>query len=361
MNRRKHGYKFTKPLTTQEECDRVLHSIQAKKPSKVTVTVESAFAEFDDKVDYRNGLESASKHLDTVVESLEKGWVDVLSDYNRQPSIRCNMGYTESELTLTIDPKRRALNQAQLQIMKTTSAEKMVETGIIDPFKYALVKKTQQDLSILLGDDGLRTRREEGSILRLCFIESAKNIYVDIKVPKKLPTAAEIMAVDDAVYESYDECGVPVLEIEKVPTFQYRLKYSSKRRHYWILSEKPNVGKTLNMQTACDVCFAFCARYQHPFWDTFDEQAQFVFIDEYGNDKLNKLEISELNLLCDGGYKFNMKNKAPQALLDANAIVIIMSNKHPEKVYVKWMDGTVSPDRQQLALLRARFNIIKIH
>ena len=227
MNRRKHGYKFTKPLTTQEECDRVLHSIQAKKPSKVIVTVESAFAEFDDKVNYRNGLESASKHLDTAVESLEKGWVDVLSDYNRQPSIRCNMGYTESELTLTIDPKRRALNQAQLQIMKTTSAEKMVETGII---KYALVKKTQQDLGILLGDDGLRTRREEGSILRLCFIESAKNIYVDIKVPKKLPTAAEIMAVDDAVYESDDECGVPVLEIEKVPTFQYRLKYSSKRR-----------------------------------------------------------------------------------------------------------------------------------
>ena len=319
MNRRKHGYKFTKPLTTQE-CDRVLHSIQAKKPTKVIVTVESAFAEFDDKVNYRNGLESASKHLDTAVESLEKGWVDVLSDYNRQPSIRCNMGYTESELTLAIDPKRRALNQAQLQIMKTTSAEKMVETGIIDPFKYALVKKTQQDLGILLGDDGLRTRREEGSILRLCFIESAKNIYVDIKVPKKLPTAAEIMAVDDAVYESYD-CGVPVLEIEKVPTFQYRLKYSSKRRHYWIWSEKPNVGKTLNMQT----------------------------------------ESSELNLLCDGGYKFNMKNKAPQALLDANAIVIIMSNKHPEKVYVKWVDGTASPDRQQMALLRARFNIIKIH
>ena len=115
------------------------------------------------------------------------------------------------------------------------------------------------------------------------------------------------------------------------------------------------------MQTACDVCFAFCAIYQHPFWDTFDEQAQFVSIDEYGNDKLNKLEISELNLLCDGGYKFNMKNKPPQALLDANAIVIIMSNKHPAKVYVKWEDGIASPDRQQLCLLRARFNIIKIH
>ena len=338
VSRRKHGYKFTKHWATQEECDRVLHSIQAKKPSKVIVTVESAFAEFPDRVNYRNGLESASKHLDMAVESLEKGWVGVLNDYNRQPTIRCNMVYTESELMFT----------------------KMVETGIIDPFKYALDKKTQ-DLGILLGDDGLRTRREEGSILRLCFIEGAKNIYVDIKVPKKLPTATEIMAVDDTAYETYDECGALVLEIEKVPTFQYRLKYSSKRRHYWFWSEKPNVGKTLNMQTACNVCFAFCARYQHPFWDTFDEHAQFVFIDEYGNDKLNKLEISELNLLCDGGYKFNMKNKAPQALLDANAIVIIMSNKHPAKVYVKWVDGTVSPDRQQLALLRARFNIIKIH
>ena len=112
MSRRKHGYKFTKPLTTQEECDRVLHSIQANKPTKVIVTVESAFAEFADKIDYHNGLESASKHLDTAVESLEKGWVDVLSDYNHQPSIRCNMGYTKSELTLTIDPKRCALNQA---------------------------------------------------------------------------------------------------------------------------------------------------------------------------------------------------------------------------------------------------------
>ena len=56
-------------------------------------------------------------------------------------------------------------------------------------------------LGILLGDDGLRTRREEGSILRLCFVESAKNVYVDIKVPKKLPTASDIMAVDDVAYD----------------------------------------------------------------------------------------------------------------------------------------------------------------
>ena len=200
-------------LTTQEECDRVLHSIQANKPTKVIVTVESAFAEFADKVDYRNGLESVSKHIDMAVESLETGWVEALNDYNHQPSIRCNMGYTESELTLTVDPKRCALNQAQLQIMKTTSAEKMVETGIIDPFKYASVKKTQHDLGILLVDDGLRMRREEGSVLRLCCIESAKNEYVDIKVPQKLPTASDIMAVDVAAYETYDECGVPVLEI----------------------------------------------------------------------------------------------------------------------------------------------------
>ena len=209
-----------------------------------------------------------------------------------------------------IYPDSTIYPQAQLQIMKTTSAEKMVETGIIDPFKYALVKKTQQDLGVLLDDDGLRTRREEGSILPLCFIESAKNVYVDVRVPKKLPTASDIRAVNDAAYGTYDECSVPVLEIETVPTFQYRLKYGSKRRHCWIWSEKPNVGKTLNIQTACDVCFAFCAIYQHQFWDTFDEQAQFVFIDEYGNDKLNKLEISELNLLCDGGYKFKMKNKS---------------------------------------------------
>ena len=95
------------------------------------------------------------------------------------------MLYTESELTLTVDPKRRALNQAQLQIMKTTSAEKTVETGIIDQFKYALTKKTHQDSGILLDDDGLRTRREGGSILRLCFIESVKTVYFDIKIPKK--------------------------------------------------------------------------------------------------------------------------------------------------------------------------------
>ena len=87
------------------------------------------------------------------------------------------MGYTESELTLTIDPKRRALKQTQLQIMKTTSAEKMVETGIIDRFKYALVKKTQQDPNIILGDDGLRTRREEGSILRLYVSSRARKTY----------------------------------------------------------------------------------------------------------------------------------------------------------------------------------------
>ena len=35
------------------------------------------------------------------------------------------------------------------------------------------------------------------------------------------------MTVDDAAYETCDECGVPVLEIENVPTFQYRLKYGT--------------------------------------------------------------------------------------------------------------------------------------
>ena len=69
--------KFTKPLATQE-CDRVLHSIQANKTTKVIATVESAFAEFADQVNYRNGLDSALKPIDTAVESLEAGWVDVL-------------------------------------------------------------------------------------------------------------------------------------------------------------------------------------------------------------------------------------------------------------------------------------------
>ena len=146
----------------------------------------------------------------------DRVWVtNIQSLLRRTSDITSSCSYASNIARL----ERRAQNQAQLQIMKTTSAENMVET-IINPFKDALVKKTQHDLGILLDDDGLCTRREEGSMLRLCFIESAKNVYVDIKVPKKLPTASDIMAVDNAAYETYDECGVPVLEIEKVPTFQ---------------------------------------------------------------------------------------------------------------------------------------------
>ena len=150
---------------------------------------------------------------------------------------------------------------------------------------------------------------------------------------KKLPDAS--VENNPTSYQSFDENGGLILHIGQTPYFKHCIANKNKQRHYWIWSRCASVGKSLNINTVCMYCFAMRTRYYDGFWNTFDEQAQFVFIDEYGNGD-SKLDITDLNLMCDGGYKFNTKGKQPQALIDTNAIIVIMSNKPPEEVYTIW-------------------------
>ena len=57
-----------------DECDRILHSIQSKKPTKIIVTVESAFAEFDDGVNYNK----APRHDSGVIREGMGGCIERL-------------------------------------------------------------------------------------------------------------------------------------------------------------------------------------------------------------------------------------------------------------------------------------------
>ena len=43
----------------------------------------------------------------------------------------------------------------------------------------------------------------------------------------------------------------------------------------------------------------------------------------------------DLERLCDGGYRFNVKNRNPVQLADTNPLIVIFSNKPPDDVYVK--------------------------
>ena len=65
------------------------------------------------------------------------------------------------------------------------------------------------------------------------------------------------------------------------------------------------------MRAAAGVAFTMITRYQNGF-NYVDPQAQIVFIDEYcngaGDMTALRLPISDLNLMCDGGYRFNVNS-----------------------------------------------------
>ena len=164
--RRKHGYSFAKPIETEQERNDVMEKIKAKNALKAVVMKKRAFVEYDDRISYKNGVDSASEHLGKQVFALDTSWMDVLDEYESgMPSLI--FGYDKDDLIVTTNPKHRRRNRAQLQILKTTSAEEMVESGMIEPSKYATVKKTQQDLGIVVQDDGMRSRIAENSCVEI--------------------------------------------------------------------------------------------------------------------------------------------------------------------------------------------------
>jgi len=118
----------------------------------------------------------------------------------------------------------------------------------------------------------------------------------------------------------------------------------SKRRHYWIYSDKPNLGKTfLFAKPLCEQYRAFISSNREQYWNlTGDEQV--LILDEYNTAQY---KFSELNCMCDGFYSYR-KFMGGVIKLN-NPLIIVLSNQHIDILY---------PHMNEL--LHARFNSIKL-
>ena len=118
-----------------------------------------------------------------------------------------------------------------------------------------------------------------------------------------------------------------------------------KKRHFWIYGAT-NTGKTTHLRKLMKnvgVENVFQIPYNNGWVGYNDEM--YLIADEYRG----QLTIQELNRICDGGAKVNVKGGSVQ--LEYNVIVIICSNYSMSRCY-----GNVAED--VIETLRSRFNEI---
>lgn len=350
-----------------------MEKIKGKDVDRAIVGTDSAFAEYPDKVDYVHGVNSASNHLGCNVLSLDSSFADIISTMTIEKSLV--FSYEPNQLMVDRNPTRNAKNKTRLQILKTTTAKQMVDSGLIQAEKYAQTLKTQHDLGLIEKDDGERKRYPPGDEIDLNFIMSDRITTKDITItiPNQIHQTNDDDSSDEKIVNVADyqiknpETGARKLKLKELPKFQSQIQRHIKRQHYWLWSRNPSVGKTHNLNILSEYAFVLRTQYQSGFWSDFDEQAQIVVIDEYGNgtgaeNKSRILPISDLNQIADGHYAFNMKHKNKMKLLDKNPLLVIMTNLPPEDIYTCWDAERQKhvPHERELALLRARFHVIQI-
>ena len=367
VNKRNHGMRLTDAIANEHEGRAVVDAIVAKSATKVMVGGRSVFAEFPTQKSFARGVESATKTLKRKVSAMNVAYVDVAHEVARDDVVRVLHGYTEDQLCVAYDPQRRKRNKPDLAVLASTSAKELVATGVVAPNRYALTMKTQADLGLILNCDGARRRMTPGEKITLSFVIADRQVKHIIRVPNIPP-----LLDDDATKQDVDAAttiendGFPNVDVSRLTFVANMIAQCNKCAHYWFWSRLPSTGKTTNMRVVSRFAFAMITRYHNGFFDHVDPQAQIVFIDEYcngtGDVAARRLPMSDLNLLCDGGYRFNVKNKNPVELIDPNPLVVIFSNKPPEEAYTVW-DAQQSkhvPNTTELTLLHARFNVIEI-
>ena len=323
----------------------------------------SVFIEFPEVVCFENGIKTASALLKHSVTSLRIPYVDVANEIRRKNIVRILHGYTDDELCVSHSQKRRKQNKTDLAILTTSSARELVTTGVIPPSKYSQTLKTQIDLGLLIKNDGIRRRADPGESFLLTFIVGGIQQHHEIVIPFNRSQSDDIHLDKHnlARCTHKNTSGKRCVRIVDLPTVRHRIECSKKKAHYWFWSFEPSTGKTTNMDGVSDVAFTMITRYENGFFDTVDPQAQIVFIDEYCNGGTSRrIPISELNLMCDGGYRFNVKNKKPVRLIDRNPLIVIFSNKPPEEIYTKWNGKRHVVNELENALLHVRFNVVEI-
>lgn len=123
-----------------------------------------------------------------------------------------------------------------------------------------------------------------------------------------------------------------------LPTFR-----QSKRRHYWIFSRKPNVGKTHHFAKPLKEEYGAVIANDFSYWNV-NQNTQCIILDEYNGASL---KYSQLNSLADGTFQFRIFQGG---LIEVhNYIVIVLSNQPISEIY-PFMN----------VLLYERFNEIEI-
>lgn len=109
-----------------------------------------------------------------------------------------------------------------------------------------------------------------------------------------------------------------------LPSFQ-----PIKRRHYWIWSAEPNLGKTTKFaKPLCDKYRGEIHTGDFRYWDV-SRHDQFLILDDYNTPKL---KWDALNQLCDNTYKFS-KIYVGNVKITNPYLVIVLSNSTIQTLY----------------------------
>lgn len=103
----------------------------------------------------------------------------------------------------------------------------------------------------------------------------------------------------------------------------------AKRRHYWLWSSEPNLGKTTKFaKPLCDLYRGEIHTGDFKYWNV-SRHDQFLILDDYNTGKLN---WAVLNQLCDNTYQFSKIFIGPVKIPNPY-VVIILSNSSIEGLY----------------------------
>jgi len=105
-------------------------------------------------------------------------------------------------------------------------------------------------------------------------------------------------------------------------------KIPNKRRHYWIFSRKPNLGKTFMFAKPLSEKYRCLLQSgDFTYWN-ISGQEECIILDEY-NHAFQKYYI--LNCMCDGTYGYRVFMGGIQRL--NNPLIIILSNQSINDLY----------------------------
>lgn len=108
-----------------------------------------------------------------------------------------------------------------------------------------------------------------------------------------------------------------------LPTFR-----KGKKRHYWIYSRLPNVGKTTGLaKPLFDECRCCLQVGDYSYWNICGNE-QAIILDEYNGAKF---KYFELNSMCDGTYGFKVFMGGVVMLKDP--LIIVLSNQSISDIY----------------------------